>query len=262
MKRIRPCAHIIPILFLLLCCPVPPLPLLHGAETRQLIEEPVYRAVQTRQTTQQDEDQWRGDRERLTARFEQLQAENEELRRQRTELQQTIIATESRLDGKRQQLADMIRISEEISPFLDDLLKRLWQAIAMGPRFLVAERQQRLDSLTTMMEDPAITVAEQYRRLMEALLVEAEYGFTTEVHQETIMVNNEPLLADIFRLGRLRLFYLSLDHRQCGFFNVATHSWQPLDGTHLRTIRSLVAISAKQQPVELLNVPVGRMVQQ
>lgn len=262
MTRIQPSPPIIAILFLFFCWPALPLPLLHGAETRQLIEEPVYQAVQTRQATQQEEDQWRGDREKLTARFEQLQAENEELRRQRTEVRHTIAATESRVDGKKQQLADMIRISEEITPFLDDLWDRLQQASAMGPPFLTDERQQRLDSLAMMMGDPAITMAEQYRRLMEGLLVEAEYGFTTEVYQKTIMVNNEPLLAEIFRLGRLRLFYLSLDHRQCGFYNVATRSWQPLDRTHLRTIRSLVAISAKQQSVELLNVPVGRMVQQ
>ncbi len=261
MIRMRPTPpHLPPVLFL--CWLLLPWPLLHGADTRQQIEEPVHQAVLTRQATQQEEDQWRGDREKLTARFEQLQAENEELRRQRTELRQTSTATESRLDGKKQQLSDMIRISEEISPFLDDLLDRLRQAIAMGPPFLVDERQQRLDGLTAMMGDPAVTVAEQYRRLMEALLVEAEYGFTTEVHQETIMVNNEPLLAEIFRLGRLRLFYLSLDHRQCGFYNVATQAWQPLDNSHLRTIRSLVAISSRQQPVEILNVPVGRMVRQ
>jgi hypothetical protein len=258
---IRPTPSI-PLCFLFLYSLLLPHSLLHGSETRQQIEEPVYQAVQTRQAAQQEEDQWRGDREKLTARFEQLQAENEELRQQRTELRQTIVATESRLDGKRQQLADMIRISEEISPFLDDLLDRLRQAIAMGPPFLVDERQQRLDGLTAMMGDPAITVAEQYRRLMEGLLVEAEYGFTTEMDQETIMVDNEPLMAEIFRLGRLRLFYLSLDHRLCGFYNVATRSWQPLDSTHLRTIRSLVAINAKQQPVELLNIPVGRMVRQ
>ena len=261
MTPIRPTPSI-PLFFLFLYALLLPHSLLHGSETRQQIEEPVYQAVQTRQSTQQEEDQWRGDREKLTARFEQLQAENEELRQQRAELRQTIVATENRLDGKRQQLADMIRISEEISPFLDNLLDRLRQATAMGPPFLVDERQQRLDSLAKMMGDPAITVAEQYRRLMEGLLVEAEYGFTTEVHQETIMVDNEPLMAEIFRLGRLRLFYLSLDHRLCGFYNVATQSWKPLDSTHLRTIRSLVAISSRQQPVELLNVPVGRMVRQ
>lgn len=260
MTPIRLSPPIFP-LFLILCWLILPPPPLHGAETRQQVEEPVFQAVQTRQATQQEEEQWRGDREKLSARFEQLQEKNEELEQQRTELRQSIAATETRLDGKKQQLADVIRISAEIAPFLDDLLVRLQHAAAMGPPFLATERQQRLDSLTAMMGDPTITVAEQYRRLMEGLLVEAEYGFTTEVHQETIMVNNEPLLADIFRLGRLRLFFLSLDHRQCGFYNVATRSWQPIDDAHLRTIRSLVAISARQQPVELLNVPVGRMVQ-
>jgi hypothetical protein len=97
---------------------------------------------------------------------------------------------------------------------------------------------------------------------MEALLVEAEYGFTNDIYQRTIIIETAPVLVDIFRLGRLGLFYLSLDKKQCGFYNVATSSWQPFAVKYLPEVRKAVAIGLRQQPAELLDIPIGRMVKQ
>ena len=126
--------------------------------------------------------------------------------------------------------------------------------------FLPEERGKRLVALAPVLEDPAIRLSEKYRKVMEALLVEAEYGFTCDVSQQTISIGGAPVLVEILRFGRLGLFYLSLDKRQCGFYNVATASWQPLAVRYLPEIRKAVAIGLKQQPPELLDLPLGRVV--
>lgn len=231
-----------------------------ATEVQRQIEQPVRQSIQTHQSTQKNEEQWRTDKERLTARFEQLQEENKELGARKEALGQTITATSSRLAGKRQQLADIARITSEIEPFLDQLLLELGRVVDDGPPFLRNERSQRLERLQTMRTDPTVSVGEQYRKLMEALLVEAEYGFSTEVYQDHIAIDGQTILADIFRLGRLNLFYLTLDQHQCGLYNEASHAWQPLTAAHLHAIQTAFAIGAKRQPVELLNLPVGRMV--
>jgi hypothetical protein len=97
---------------------------------------------------------------------------------------------------------------------------------------------------------------------MEALLIEAEYGFTTEVYQEEIPVQGETILVNVFRLGRLNLFYLSLDRESCGFYNIAEKSWQPLSPVYLRDIRAAVEIATKRRTAELLTLPLGRIVRQ
>ena len=66
---------------------------------------------------------------------------------------------------------------------------------------------------------------------------------------------------DVFRLGRLNLFYLTLDQEHCGFYNEAERTWQPLDESFLRPLKSAVAMAAKRQPVEMVSLPLGRMVQ-
>lgn len=241
-----------------LCCLLQVAPLL-ATETVRQVEQPVRQSIDTRQSAQKEVDQWRGDKDRLTARFELLQQETKDLKVHREELQSSVAATETRLGDKKQQLAEIARITSEIAPFLDELFGQLQEVRSQGPPFLQDERQARSEKLQDMMTDPSVTVGEKYRRLMEALLVEAEYGFTTEVYQEHIALGGSATLVDVFRLGRLNLFYLTLDQSQCGFYNVAAKTWEPLAETHLRTIKTAVAIAAKRQPVELLSLPLGRM---
>ena len=242
----------------LLCCLIQVASLL-ATETERQVEQPVRQSIDTRQTAQKEVDQWRGDKDRLTARFELLQQETNDLKMHRQELQASVTATEARLGGKKQQLAETARITGEIAPFLDELFGQLQEVCRQGQPFLQDERQARIEKLQDMMTDPSVAVGEKYRRLMEALLVEAEYGFTTEVYQEHITLGGSATLVDVFRLGRLNLFYLTLDQSQCGFYNVAAKTWQSLADAHLRTIKTAVAIAAKRQPVELLNLPLGRM---
>lgn len=230
-----------------------------ATETQKQVEQPVRQAIDTRQAAQKEVDQWRGDRDKLTVRFEVLQQESQELKAKAEELRGSVAAAEARVAGKRQQLAEIGRITGEIAPFLDELYGRLRDVSSEGPPFLREEREQRMTKLRAVMTDPAVSVGERYRRLMEGLMIEAEYGFSTEVYQEHIDLNNTSTLVDIFRLGRLNLFYLTLDRSGCGFYNEASKAWEPLGEKHLRAITSAVAIAGKRQPVELLNLPLGRM---
>jgi hypothetical protein len=115
------------------------------------------------------------------------------------------------------------------------------------------------------MKDPQVTIAEKYRKVMEALFIEAEYGSTIEVYQDKIQLQGtaqEGTLGNIFRLGRVSLFFLSLDQTACGIFNPGENKWQPLSDTHLPAIRSAVEMGSKRKPAELLPLPIGRLAAQ
>lgn len=231
-----------------------------ASDTIQHIEKPVRQSIQTRQASQEAETQWRLEQEKLTDRFEQLQAEQEQLQRQRKALQAHIDATQVRIATKEKQLADIEQISTQIQPFLEEMLTLLKSHVSDDYPFLRAEREKRIDNLEHLMIDPDVSVSEKYRKVMEAFLVEAEYGFTLETYQETIGIDGQTMLVDIFRLGRLSLFYQSLDRKQSGFYNVASNAWQPLPASHNPSIHAAIDIAAKRKPVELLTLPVGRMV--
>ncbi len=233
-----------------------------ATDTERKIEKPVRQSIKTRQANQQAEEKWRSEKEKLTEEFEKLQAEQKQLQLQKQDLQEYVDITQTRLAGKEKQLADIQQISDQIQPFLEESLTSLEALIAEDGPFLRQEREKRVDNLKKIMVDPDVSVSEKYRKVMEAFLVEAEYGTTIETYQETIPIDGQSILANIFRLGRLSILYQSLDQQQCGFYNIAEGAWQPLPTSNNTSIHAAIEIAAKRKPVEMLTLPIGRMVTQ
>jgi hypothetical protein len=223
------------------------------------VKKPVRRAIDARQNTQKAEEKWRDEKRKLAAAYDSLLQEREQLQVRKEQLQQDLIAVRDRIDLKEKQLEDIEQVSARMAPFLQELAGRLRQLVSGGMPFLTAEREQRIARLTVLMEDPEVSVSEKFRKAMEALLVEAEYGNTIEVYQQTIAVDGASCLVNIFRLGRVSLFYLTLDRKRCGFYDVAAGAWRRLPVAFNRSIRTAIEIGAKRRPVELLTLPLGRM---
>jgi small-conductance mechanosensitive channel len=223
------------------------------------VEKPVRKAIDIRQKTQKERDLWREERQRLVDAYETLQQEQKQLEAQKDSLTQTSAAATERIAAKSKQLADIEQISVQIQPFLDKLIQQLHQRVNDDMPFLSDERGRRLDKLDRLSTDPGVAVSEKFRKIMEALMVEAEYGRTIEVYQETIEVDNREILANIFRLGRIALFYQTLDQKRCGFYNVASSTWSPLPKSYHSSIQTAMDIGLKRRPVELLTLPIGRI---
>lgn len=230
------------------------------AQTAEQVEQPVAEAVSIRRQTQIADEQWREVRQALLAEWTALERQQEQLQAQKALLEQTTTATRDRIAAKERELAEIAQMEAQIEPFLQEQLIRLEVLLDADAPFLPAERRQRLAALRALLAAPDAAVSEKLRKTMEALFVEAEYGDTIEVYQQTITIDGRPVLTDIFRLGRLALFYQTLDRKQCGYYDVAAASWQPLPGKHNRAIQAAIEIGSRRKPVELLSIPVGRMV--
>ncbi len=223
------------------------------------VKKPVREAIDTRQNTQKAEEKWRDESRKFVTVYEQLQQEQKQLQDRKEHLQQEIIAAQDRIALKEKQMEDIEQISIQMTPFLQELAGRLRQLVSGGMPFLTAEREQRIARLIGLMEDPDVSVSEKLRKAMEALLVEAEYGSTIEVYQQTITMDDAPSLVNVFRLGRISLFYQTLDQKRCGFYDVAAAAWRTLPAAFNRCIQTAIEIGAKRRPVELLTLPLGRM---
>ena len=109
------------------------------------------------------------------------------------------------------------------------------------------------------MENPDTSSSELFRRIMEAVLVEAEYGNTVEVYREKININEKQIMACIFRLGRISLFFKTPDNRLTGYFNPGSGKWVELPEKYNREIGNAIEIAAKRRSIELVTLPVGRI---
>ena len=245
--------------FLVFGCLFGPVSPVRGVETEKEIEQPVKEAIDIRRTAQTEAAAWQQEKEALLIRFDRLEQERDGLRKQKEALTRDVEAARARVAAKERQLADIRQIGDQIQPFLNEQVQALAFQLSEGLPFLTAERRDRIDRLKTVIDDPEVPVSEKYRKVMEALLVEAEYGFTIEVYRETLPAAGRTLLADVFRLGRLSLFYLSPDGTLGGFYNVAEGSWKALPPIHLRAIQAAAEIASKRRTAELVPLPLGRI---
>lgn len=229
-----------------------------GAETDQ-IKKPVTESIRIRQDTQDHEQKWRDDREKLLNRLDSLEEAKKSLTLQRASLDEKIDGLKSRIAVKEKQLEDIKGIQKDMTPMIAALIDELEEFVAADLPFLGAERRNRLKHLVELRDDPEVSVSEKFRKVLEAMLVEAEYGNTIEAYQETIITDHGDMLVDIFRLGRVGLFFQSLDHKSCGYYNVAAKSWQTLSGEYNRSVATAMEIGAKRRPTELLTLPLGRI---
>ncbi|MCG8685824.1 MAG: DUF3450 domain-containing protein [Desulfobacterales bacterium] len=228
-------------------------------QVKQNIEKPVGQAVIIEQKTQADQVSWRAEKEKKTQRFNALEKEVAALEKEAVQKKELNEVLKTEMERKRKQVESIAQIETQISPFLNRLLIRINDLYHGDLPFLQEERQKRIQALEKLNKDPNSQVSEKFRKIMEGLMVEAEYGRTVEVYQQTISLSGEKTLVNIFRLGRLRLFYQTLDKQECGFYNTAQKIWVPLDQVYHNVIQAAVDMGSRRKPVGILDLPLGRM---
>lgn len=147
-------------------------------------------------------------------------------------------------------------VGREVMPLMARMVDAYEAFVALDLPFLPDERQRRIRELHALLPRADVTISEKYRRLLEAFQAENEYGRTLEAYRGTLHAG-EPAerTVDFLRVGRIGLFYRTLDGAECGRWNPATKAWEPLDG-YRGAIETGIAMARKQIAPELLELPV------
>lgn len=139
-----------------------------ATETDQ-IKKPVTESIRIRQDTQEHEQKWRDDREKLLNRLDSLDEAKNRLTRQRAALDEKVDGLKSRIAAKENQLADIEAIQQEIAPMIAALIDELEEFVTADLPFLGAERRNRLKRLVELRDDPEVSVSEKFRKVLEAM---------------------------------------------------------------------------------------------
>jgi len=223
------------------------------------LREQVEGTVGIHQSTQKQEDVWAREKAELKARYKASPARCHEMEREKTVLERQKNALEAQVAELERRIRESVRLQEGLSSTTDETLLRLDQSVETDLPFLPQERAARLASLTETLALTDLSQAEKLRRLLEALQVECEYGSTIETYQQKIDVEGSPVFADIFRLGRISIFWQTPDGTRVGEYDRVNDRWVELPSKYRRSIRAAVEMARKQRPVELLQLPVGRI---
>ncbi len=152
------------------------------------------------------------------------------------------------------QLAEIEVTQRHILPLMLRMLDVLHEYVLLDAPFLQQERSKRIAELRSMMDRSDVDLAEKYRRLMEAYQVETDYGRTIEAYRENLKGKDQTV--DFLRLGRLGLYYLTLDRREAGYWDKESKAWTALPLEYRNAVEQGLRIARKQAAPDLLKLPV------
>ena len=216
-------------------------------------------AIDTRQSTQEQQDAWAAARDELTARYRALQASVTWLEEQRDAEGARLVAYDERIAELERRLAESDRLQESLEDTLRCVLDRLETAVARDLPFLLEERATRLRTVRSELARPEIPAADKLRRVLEALQIETQYGGSVAVERHRIVASGDTLHADVLRLGRVALFWRTPDGRRVGTYDEAAGAWVELPGSRHRGVERAMEMAQRLRPVEVVGLPVGRV---
>lgn len=187
-----------------------------------------------------------------------LQARN--LEGYNAQLRELVAAQQAELDSYGQQLADLEQTEASVAPRMQQMVEVLDSFIAADLPFLPHERSDRLESLKELLPRADVSLAEKYRRILEAYQIESDYGYTLEAWRDRIERDGKPLNLDFLRVGRVMLYYQTPDGQETGWWNPQSREWQVLDGSARRPVSKALAVARQQKSPDWLQLPVKTLV--
>jgi hypothetical protein len=136
------------------------------------------------------------------------------------------------------------------------MVEVLEQFVELDTPFLPEERNSRVAQLKEMMDRADVNLSEKYRRILEAYQVETEYGRTLEAYQGELDTEDRNRTVDFLRVGRVGLYYRTLDQMEAGMWDQETQSWQQLPRDSVQSVIQGLKVARKQLPPDLLTLPV------
>ena len=146
-------------------------------------------------------------------------------------------------------------INRQIFPLMERMIDGLEQSIALDLPFLMEERTKRISDLKGIMERSDVSVAEKFRKVMEAYQIENDYGTSSEFYTESLTIDGATRSFNVLRIGRLGLYFQSDDTKITGRWDDASRQWV-IDDSARNEVRKGLRMARQLIAPELINIPV------
>ncbi len=182
--------------------------------------------------------------------------ELESLRRYDDHLERMVQEQANSISQLEHQLEDVAVTQREIVPLMTRMVQSLSRFIEFDLPFLIEERRQRAAGLAEIIDSPAISVAEKYRRILEAYRIEVEYGRSVEAYRDSLATPEGERTVEFLRVGRVVFIYRTLDGAETGIWDRKAGTWSKLPDDYQLALNKAFRVARKQAAPDLLQLPV------
>ena len=192
----------------------------------------------------------------LAQTYRNVLEEQERIRTFNAQLQKMTASQAVEIASLQQQIDEAEATNQELVPMMQQMIGTLEQFVSIDTPFRPEERQRRIAGLKAAMNDASIGISEKYRRIAEAYKIEHDYARTIEAYRERVALPGGERTVDILRVGRVGLYYRTLDGETAGMWHKDERRWVALDEAQNRAVKAALLIARKQAAPDLFVLPV------
>jgi ElaB/YqjD/DUF883 family membrane-anchored ribosome-binding protein len=171
------------------------------------------------------------------------------------ELQELEAAQEEQLASLREQIAQAQVTQQRIVPLMRSMADALQNFVVLDLPFQQDERIIAVMDLKERLRQPDISVSAKFRLLLEAYQVEQAYGGNVEAWRGPLEFDGEELSAQFLRVGRVALYFQTLDGQLSGYWDMAKQDWITLDENYNRDLAKALRVAQNLVAPQLLQLP-------
>lgn len=159
----------------------------------------------------------------------------------------------------KRQLKDLEETKKKIIPLMFEMVDTLDKFIHMDIPFLTEERNQRIKNLKSYLSNPDISISETYRAIMSSYKIEYNYARTIGVYRTQLdPANKNSPIVDFLRVGRVGLYYQTLDKKKSAVYDLNLKRWVSLDESYNSKIDNAISIARKKHTPDFFTLPILR----
>jgi len=147
-------------------------------------------------------------------------------------------------------------INRQIFPLMERMIDGIAQSVNLDVPFLMEERTDRVDNLRSIMERSDVSVAEKFRKVMEAYQIENDYGSSVEWYTQSLTLDGATRSLNMLRVGRIGLYFQSDDAKLTGRWNNTDRTWE-IDNGARSDIRTGLRMAKQLIAPEIIVIPVA-----
>lgn len=208
------------------------------------------------QQSQQKVDQLDREARESLNEYQRLMRQTDYQKAYNEELKHSLVSQEETINSLKKQLEDVQLTRLHILPFLKEKTSQLKAFIELDLPFQQEQRLEAVERLETVLNSGKYSLAEKYRRVMEAWQTESDMSYQLNHYRAELTFQDKSLSGHFLQIGRIALLFQGLDGKLSLLWDKQAKQWQQLSESEAADIQKALRIANKQMPPEFLALPI------
>jgi hypothetical protein len=229
------------------------------ANTVAELEKESLKGLQESTSIQNEIDRLYSEEQLLDQQYQTLLMQLAALKSYNLDVKKRIDSQNSQLLSLQEQLASVAQVKLEIMPLMQQMQTSLAAFVDADLPFKTEQRAQELERLAQSIDDIEMPLSSKYQRILEAFDEQRGLSQSMESFQGMLSIDGQQVQVDFLRLGRVALFYQTLDGQKSGRWSKENGSWQLLDGEQSKQLSKALEVAQGSKTPSLLMLDVGKL---